>query len=355
MPLQILFEEIYYFAFHITKSTGVAIIVFSFIVSLLLLPIYRRADKIQQDERSLEDKMSKGVEHIKKIFRGDEQLLMLQTYYRKNNYSPVYALRGSLSLILQIPFFIAAYQFLSNLEILKGTSCGFIRDLSVPDALINIAGLSINVLPILMTLVNIISTYIFTQGLSMKTKIQLNTMTLFFLVFLYNAPAGLVLYWTCNNVFNLAKSVIGKLENPKNGVYIILSVSSLIVAAYGFYNALELSSKVVGRILLYVLLLNMPFIISKTNWKVNRLIVATRSPNIKLFLASTIFLTILIGGVIPSAVISSSPQEFVVNNYLTNPSIYLSYALTIAFGTFVIWLGVFYWLATPRTNFCLRK
>ena len=45
--------------------------------------------------------------------------------YRQNNYSPTNALRGSVSLLLEIPFFIAAYHFLSNLELLRGVRSEF--------------------------------------------------------------------------------------------------------------------------------------------------------------------------------------------------------------------------------------
>ena len=38
---------------------------------------------------------------------------LLQTYYRQNNYKPTYVLKGATSLFLEIPFFIAAYAFLS--------------------------------------------------------------------------------------------------------------------------------------------------------------------------------------------------------------------------------------------------
>ena len=41
-------------------------------------------------------RLHKGVAHIKKTFRGDERMMMLQTYYRQNNYKPTYVLKGCL-------------------------------------------------------------------------------------------------------------------------------------------------------------------------------------------------------------------------------------------------------------------
>lgn len=125
MPLQIIFEVIYYLAFRVIGNPGISIIALSFIVNLLVLPLYNRADAIQEAERDMEVKLSKGVEHIKKTFKGDEQLMMLQTYYRQNGYSPLDSIKGSISLFLEIPFFVAAYQFLSHLEILNGARYRF--------------------------------------------------------------------------------------------------------------------------------------------------------------------------------------------------------------------------------------
>ena len=48
----------------------------------------------------------------------------------------------------------------------------------------------------------------------MKTKIQLYGMAIFFFFFLYDSPAGLLFYWTLNNVFSLVKNIFYKLKNP---------------------------------------------------------------------------------------------------------------------------------------------
>ena len=152
MPIQLLFELVFSYAYMLTgEDPGLAIIALSLAINLLVLPLYRRADMMQEEERILEAKLHDGVAHIKKTFHGDEKTMILQTYYRQNNYSPLYVLRSAVSLFLEIPFFIAAYQFLSGLTILNGVSFGPISDLSKPDGLIPLGGLSVNLLPILMT------------------------------------------------------------------------------------------------------------------------------------------------------------------------------------------------------------
>ena len=184
-PLYLLFEVVYVMSDKVIGNPGWSIIVLSLFINLLILPLYMRADKIQEEEHALERKIQKGVDHIKKTFRGDERMMMLQTYYRQNDYKPVYVLRSATSLFLQIPFFIAAYRFLSGLQLLNGASFGLISDLGMPDGILQIAGISVNVLPVIMTIVNLASCVIFTKGSPLKEKVQLYTMALFFLVFLY--------------------------------------------------------------------------------------------------------------------------------------------------------------------------
>ena len=64
-----------------------------------------------------------------------DDFFMMQEYYRINNYKPVYALKSSVSVMLQIPFFIAAYRMLSGCSLLKGVAAGPIKDFSAPDGI----------------------------------------------------------------------------------------------------------------------------------------------------------------------------------------------------------------------------
>ena len=206
-PLQLLFEIIYTLANRVIANPGASIIVLSLLMNLLVLPLYKRADALQEEEKNTEQRLRRGVQHIKKVFNGDEKMMILQTYYRQNHYKPTYVLRGAISLLLEIPFFIAAYRFLSHLQLLQGASFGPIADLGAPDGLLHIFGLTLNLLPIVMTAVNLVSCVIFTKGSPLKTKLQLYAMAIFFLVFLYDSPSGLVFYWTLNNVFSLIKTI----------------------------------------------------------------------------------------------------------------------------------------------------
>ena len=193
-PIELLLDVVFSLAKEFTGSPVLSIVVLSLAINLLVLPLYNKADDLQKEEQAISKRLKPRIDQIKEAFTGDERFMMLQTWYRQNNYKPWYALRGSLSLLLQIPFFMAAYNFLSGLQALRGVSFGPIADLAAPDAMLTVAGITVNVLPILMTVINIISGMIYTRGMPLKSKIQLYGMALIFLVLLYDSPAGLVFY-----------------------------------------------------------------------------------------------------------------------------------------------------------------
>jgi YidC/Oxa1 family membrane protein insertase len=215
-PIEQIIELCYVFAFRISKNPGISIIGLSIAVSTLILPLFLMAEKQQQAEREKQKQMKKTKEDIKAVFKGDKRFMMLSTLYRQHNYHPLYALRNSLDLFIQIPFFIAAYHFITNLEKLNGQAFVFIKDLGAPDALL-FGG--INLLPVLMTLINVVSGAIYTRGLEKRDKLQVYGIAAIFLILLYNSPAALVLYWTCNNLYNLIKNILLKTKNAKQIIY----------------------------------------------------------------------------------------------------------------------------------------
>ncbi len=350
-PLQLLFETIFTIVDRLVQNPGLSIVALSLAMNFLVLPLYKRADAMQEEERQTELKLHKGVAHIKKVFRGDERMMMLQTYYRQNHYKPSYVLKGATSLLLEIPFFIAAYRFLSGLKLLNGVPFGPIGDLGRPDGMLVLGSLTLNLLPILMTAINLVSCVIYTKGSLPKTKIQLYAMAIFFLFFLYGSPAGLVFYWTLNNLFSLGKTLCYKSEKARKGMKILSSLAGLFVAVFGlfFYGGRTLRRCIL--ILALALVLQLPLAWPRLKGKLLRSRPEkVRQPNGKLFLAGALFLTALTGLLIPTTVIHASPQEFMAPGLSFHPMWYVVSALCLAFGTFVIWLGIFYWLAKPASR-----
>ena len=84
-PLKLVFETIFFIANIVIGHPGLAIIALSLIMNILVLPLYRRADAMQENARDTEARLREGVAHIKKAFSGDERMMILQTYYRQNH------------------------------------------------------------------------------------------------------------------------------------------------------------------------------------------------------------------------------------------------------------------------------
>ena len=354
-PLKLAFEIIFVFANKFVGHYGLSIIILSLVMNFLLLPLYKRTDAIQEEARDTEEKLREGVAHIKKHFSGDERMMILQTYYRQNNYKPTDALNGSVSLLLEVPFFMAAYQFLSNLQLLEGVSLGPIGDLSRPDGLIILGSLTVNALPVIMTAVNLISSALYLKNFPLKTKIQLYAMALFFLVFLYNSPSGLVLYWTMNNLFSLGKTLFYKLKNPLKAIAFGATTAGLFAIGYAlFVCSKSLKVRFVVTALGILLQLPMRWMLFGKKWDA-KLSGTGLKPDRKVFRLGGLLLAILTGLLIPSTFIAASPQEYVDVTYYHNPLWYLVSSGSVAAGTFLVWFGVFYWLANDKVKTVLEE
>ena len=318
-PLELIFEVVFTIAFNITHSEGVALIVLSVVVSTLVLPIYMRAEKLEQEQRSKEDKLAPVVEHIKRTFKGDEKHMMLAAYYRQNNYNPLSQLKSSISILLQIPFFMAAYDLLGVRASDRFSGTGgnmFAFDLGAPDGLFAVGSITINALPVLMTLINLLSCYIYTKDLPIKKSFQAYLLTIFFFVALYNSPSVLVIYWTLNNIYSLIKTIILKNRKPK-----------------------KRGSKRAKR----------PAVPQNTlTAKINSLL--ETDTNASVFVLAMAFMSVLTGLLIPLAYLSASPEEFINISDPQNPLHYLMTSFFVSAGFFVIWPGVFYYLANKKVR-----
>lgn len=209
-PLEALMTAVLGAAHELIGSYGWSVAVMSLVVNTLILPIYNKAESWQEEERRIKKGFEATEAMIKRTFKGQERFAMLTTMRRQHGYSARLALRSSLGFFLQIPFFIAAYHLLSNMPELRGVAFGPITDLGAADGLIKLGGFSINVLPLLMTAVNLLSAFVYTASLSKQDKIQLYGLSALFLVLLYASPAALTLYWTLNNVYSLGKNIVEK-------------------------------------------------------------------------------------------------------------------------------------------------
>ncbi len=342
--------EFFYVFFSSVTSKGLSVIALSFVVTLFCLPLYIVAENWQEQERRTQKKLKPWVDKIKKTFKGDEQYMILNAYYRQNNYRPIFALRSSFSLLIQIPFFIAAYTFLSNVESLKGYSFLFIKDFGAPDHFAKIGNLYINILPILMTAINCISGVIYSKGHAKSEKIQIFASAAIFLLLLYNSPAGLVVYWTMNNILSLIKNVFFKLKNPAK----VFHICCCIVLGFGVIWAFSTGKKIyiVGMIIIFAAVL-FYFKIKKAVLYVlqNKFAPLDKPKNRDfLFFLCAFSMAFLVGAVIPSFAIESSPANFCYIDNYKSPFVFLFVPFVQALGLYVFWPACFYKLFSKNVK-----
>jgi YidC/Oxa1 family membrane protein insertase len=355
-PIELLIEFLYTFFYYVSFNKGFSIIALSITVNLLLIPIYHFAESIQHKERLVRNDLEPKIQRIKSVFKGDEQYMMLTTLYKQNNYRPIFILRGTLGLVIQVPFFIAAYKFLSNLTELHGESFLFIKNLSSSDGLLKFGGISINFLPLLMTLINIIAGIIYTKDLNIREKLQMHLMSAFFLFLLYQSPASLVLYWTFNNIFSLIKNCIYRLKKPAVGLYWALIFVSLVSLIIVLKIRHDLSSiRKLLMILVVFIIAFLPFIIkglkslflsfSKYNLNDKEIL--------QIFFISILLICILQGLFIPSLLISTSPIDFAFTGYISNPLNYILFNTIVFIGIWLLWGSFIYVIASKKVRICI--
>ena len=336
-PLKTILELFFNFFTKISNQ-GLAVIGLSFVVTLCCLPLYIVAEQWQEQERKIQLKLKPGVDRIKKAFKKDEQYMILTTFYRQNHYHPMMALRSSFSLLIQIPFFIAAYSFLSHVDALKGYSFLFIKDMGSPDAFFKIGNFSINILPIAMTAINCISGTIYSKGHPLKEKLQIYIMAAVFLVLLYTSPSGLVLYWTMNNVLSLVKNVFYKLKNPLKVLYILFCAFFILASIWAFSTKNKLYIAAVMAATLFVLFL--PLILKFINWFINNCLYnlqADKKLRARLFVISAVILAVTAGLTIPATIIDSSSSDYFYIDSYTTPFPFLFHSFSQALGLFIFW------------------
>ncbi|MGX2981973.1 membrane protein insertase YidC [Helicobacter sp. 23-1045] len=183
--------------FGIFANWGWAIIGLTLIVRIVLYPLTYKGMVSMQKLKDLTPKMKE----IQEKYKGDAQKMQLHIMelYKKHKVNPM---GGCLPLLLQIPVFFAIYRVLYNAVELKDAAwLLWVKDLSAMDPYF--------ILPILMG-----GSMYLQQKLSpttfndpMQEKI-FKFLPLVFTIFLITFPAGLMLYWTVNNIFSILQQMI---------------------------------------------------------------------------------------------------------------------------------------------------
>jgi len=207
-PLRFLMNLVFQGTLSLTNDVGISIIILSLVVNTALLPLYYLAEKWQNAERRLQSALAPRLAAIKRTYKGEERHKKTVELYKEFSYHPIKSLRTSFGFLIQIPFFLASYTLLSHNPMLEGVAFLFIGNLGIPDSIFKLMDISINVLPLIMTLLNILSSFVYAKALGVSEKVKLLIVAAVFLFLLYNSASGLVLYWIASNFYSLFKNLI---------------------------------------------------------------------------------------------------------------------------------------------------
>ncbi|WP_169567312.1 membrane protein insertase YidC [Sneathiella limimaris] len=193
-------------------NLGLAILALTVIIKLILLPLAHKSYVSMSKMKKLQPEMVK----LREKYGEDRQKLNqeMMALYKREKANPA---AGCLPILVQIPIFFSLYKVLFVTLLMRHQPFyGWIQDLSAPDptSIFNLFGLipwtppeflMIGILPLLM-------------GLSMYLQQKFNPqpadpvqakifmfMPIFFTFLLASFPAGLVIYWTWNNILSIAQ------------------------------------------------------------------------------------------------------------------------------------------------------
>ena len=208
-----LFFVIDYF-FKLTGNFGIAIILITICIRIVFFPLANYSFRSMAKMKVLQPEMTR----LKELHKEDKMKLQqeMMALYKKEKVNPV---SGCLPIFIQIPFFFAIYKMLFvTIEMRHQPFFGWIKDLSEkdPTSIFNIFGL----IPWDPPSFLIIGAWPVAMGITMWLQQKLNPtppdpvqakifmfFPLFLTIILAPFPAGLVIYWTVNNILTMAQQV----------------------------------------------------------------------------------------------------------------------------------------------------
>jgi YidC/Oxa1 family membrane protein insertase len=207
-------------------NIGFAIILLSLCVKILMSPLTLIADRLQDSVNKTMAVLQPEIDAIKQSYKGEEAHKKILAVYEQHKVHPMYPVKSLVGFLIQIPVFIAAFEMLGENFALNGASFLWTADLARPDHWLALPwtvpffGGYLNLFPCLMTGVTILTSWMqidpaLTPTLVRKQRSRLFLMAAAFFLLFYTFPAGMVLYWTANNVLHLLKILLGRLRPPK--------------------------------------------------------------------------------------------------------------------------------------------
>ncbi len=199
----------------ILGNFGLAILAMTVLVKAVLFPMANKSYAAIAKMKKLQPEM----EEIRKKFKDDKLALNreIMELYKKKKINPA---SGCLPILIQIPIFFSLYKVIYvTLDMRQAPFYGWIQDLSAPDptSIFNLFGLLpfepsgfliLGLWPIMMGITMILQQKL-SPPVADPTQAKILKYIPYVLTFvLASFPAGLVIYWTWNNLLSIAQQML---------------------------------------------------------------------------------------------------------------------------------------------------
>ena len=218
-PLEVLLKWLLQFFYKLIPNWGVSIILVTILIKVIFFPLTKKSSESTQQMQKMQPK----IKELQEKYKGKPQKLNeeMAKLYKEAGYNP---LSGCLPLLIQLPILFAMYRLFNNYFEFRGAMFipHWIPDLSIGDSVLQfpspipfLGWTDLRILPIVyvisqMVFGKITQTPTNDQQQNSTMKIMMYGMPLFFFFMFYNAPSGLLLYWTCTNFLMLVQQMISK-------------------------------------------------------------------------------------------------------------------------------------------------
>jgi YidC/Oxa1 family membrane protein insertase len=215
-PLETLLKWFLSIFYKLVPNYGIAIILVTLLVKLLLFPLTKKGSEATLRMQALSPK----IKEIQGKYKDNPTQMntKMAELYKTEGYNP---LSGCFPMLIQFPIFIAMYNLFNNHFDLRGAMFipGWIPDLSVPESVFSFApyqlpflGWSdIRLLPFIYVGSQLLYgkiTQTPDQQANSQMKMMLYVMPVMFFFILYNVPSGLTLYWIMSNLLSLIQQLL---------------------------------------------------------------------------------------------------------------------------------------------------
>ena len=202
---------------------GWTIVVITILIKALFWPLTAASTRSMKKMQALAPEMAA----LKEKYKDDVQKQTQKTWelYKKHKVSPM---SGCLPMLVQMPVFIGFFTMIRSAIELRGASFLWAADLSKPDTLFMIPGITFlpfistpdgmpfNLLPLFMGGAMLWQSHLTpaSPGMDPAQQKMMRWLPAIFILFLYNYSSGLALYWTVNNLLTILQTKLTKANAP---------------------------------------------------------------------------------------------------------------------------------------------